>query len=242
MKPKSNTLFHFTKNAEFLRGILLNGLIPRYCLEDVRWYGHQTHNNVAFPMVCFCDIPLSRISEHTAFYGEYGIGLTKEWGLKNKLCPVIYTPPDSTVTKLVDYVAALKFDGLPDPEELKDVNFEMFYRMMSLIKPLNGNMLIGGSPVEKDFYQESEWRHVPKSRGIIFEHEFTEKRDEKNCDMEHHKLTIAPEDIKYIFVKNDHEIPDLVDFINNKLGSFSHNSLKILTTRILSLDGISLDI
>ena len=242
MKPKSNTLFHFTKSAEFLRGILLNGLFPRYCLEDVRWFGNQTHNYVAFPMACFCDIPLSRISEHTAFYGEYGIGLTKDWGLRNKLCPVIYTPPDSSVTKLADYLAVLKLGDMPDKEEQEKAVNDMFYRMISLIKPLNGNMLIGGSPVEKDFYQESEWRHVPTFQDLIFEHEFTEKRDEKNRDLEPYKLAISPEDIKYIFVKNDHEIPVLVDFINNKLGHFSHNALKLLTTRILSLDGISLDI
>jgi hypothetical protein len=77
MKPKSHTLFHFTKNVEFVKNILLDGFWPRYCLEDLSWYVFDV-GYVAFPMVCFCDIPLSRINEHVGFYGEYGIGVTKK--------------------------------------------------------------------------------------------------------------------------------------------------------------------
>ena len=82
MEPKSDNLFHFTKTLDILKSILKNRIYPRFCLEDIEWCGLSPDKFLAFPMSCFCDIPLSRLSEHTDFYGNYGIGLTKDWGVK----------------------------------------------------------------------------------------------------------------------------------------------------------------
>lgn len=92
MDPRSHTLFHFTKSSKVLKLILKNGFWPRYCLEDVSWMGMDAEDAeyVAFPAVCFCDIPLSRIDEHVAFYGAFGIGLRKEWAVINNLNPILY--------------------------------------------------------------------------------------------------------------------------------------------------------
>ncbi len=95
MNPKSHTLFHFTKSSETLHKILLGGFWPRYCLEDVRWLEYEEFDFVAYPMVCFCDIPLSRIDEHVEFYGEYGIGVTKEWAESIKATPIQYVSKDN---------------------------------------------------------------------------------------------------------------------------------------------------
>lgn len=241
MRPKSDNLFHFTKNIEFLKSILLNGFHPRYCLEDTKWLNTK-HDFIAYPMICFCDIPISRISDHTDFYGEYGLGLTKNWGLTNKLNPVIYAPPGSAAIQVTDYLFTIDHTGDPDKEEKPDKLSSHIYKMISLIKPISGKMYIGGSVVEKDFYQENEWRYSPIAESFLFEDEFPHRRDEENLKMEEHKISFSPNDIKYIFVKNDHEIPELVDFINTKLGHFPHNSLKLLTTRILSLETISADL
>jgi Putative abortive phage resistance protein AbiGi, antitoxin len=46
--------------------------------------------NWLYLIVCFCDLPLSNLSEHLNFYGNYGIGLTKEWGIGKGINPVIY--------------------------------------------------------------------------------------------------------------------------------------------------------
>ncbi|MFU0923178.1 abortive infection system antitoxin AbiGi family protein [Kluyvera sichuanensis] len=82
MKPKSETLFHFTKSSDTLEIILKNGFWPRYCLEDIRWLEFTDVEYVSYPMVCFCDIPLSRISEHVSFYGSFGLGVSKDWAKK----------------------------------------------------------------------------------------------------------------------------------------------------------------
>ncbi len=55
-------------------------------------------------------------------------------------------------------------------------------------------------------------------------------------------MEIAPQDIKYIFVSDDTEIPQVVDFINTQLGHFPHTDLKILLTRVLSLNSVENDL
>lgn len=241
MKPKSDNLFHFTKNINFLKSILTNGLLPRFCLEDSRWL-KANRSFIAYPMICFCDIPISRISEHTNFYGQYGIGLTKSWGLTNKLTPVIYATQDSAAIRLAEFLFSIDYKGHLDEEEKDNKNKNHIYELISLIKPISGQMIIDDNIIEKDFYQENEWRYIPPDASILFDDEFSENKDKENLKMEKNRLQIAPQDIRYIFVKNDHEIPALVDFINMNLGHFPHNDLKLLTTRILSIETIYADL
>lgn len=103
-------------------------------------------------------------------------------------------------------------------------------------------MLIGGTVVEKDFYQENEWRYVPKKYSALFRDTFEQDRDKMNGEAEAQKITFAPSDVKYIFVKRDVEIPIIFDLIQNHLGQYPHNDIKILTTRIVSLETLACDI
>ncbi len=103
MKPRSSTLFHFTKHESSFFSILKNGFWAKYCLEDIQWQNGGV-DFVAFPMVCFCDIPLGRISEHVDFYGSYGIGLTKEWAKKNNLNPVAYLSSGSHLINSINEI------------------------------------------------------------------------------------------------------------------------------------------
>lgn len=80
----ADTLFHFTDRLENIISILENGFYPRYCMEQIN------EKEIAIPIVCFCDIPLSQIKNHINNYGKYGIGLKKEWGIENGLNPVFY--------------------------------------------------------------------------------------------------------------------------------------------------------
>jgi len=243
MTSKSDNLFHFTKSPEFVKGILLNGFMPRYCLEDVEWIGIPDTKFFAYPMVCFCDIPLSRISDHSDFFGSYGLGLTKNWGLKNRLAPAIYATPGSAATKVWKYLFEQKFlDVDPDKKAKEDQQFSHLYQLMTLTKPISGNMVVAGKVVAKDFDQENEWRFVPEQGSVIDEKDFPAQKDAGNKLMESHKLSLAPTDVKYVFVKEDNEIPDIVDFVNTKMGHFPHNDLKILTSRIISLETIYKDL
>jgi hypothetical protein len=240
-KPKSNNLFHFTKSIDVLKSILKNGLLPRYCLEDMSWVGMAGH--MAYPMVCFCDIPLSRIQEHTSFYGEYGIGLTKDWGLKNQLDPVIYCTNNGLVSRAASTLLEIDTNSLD--ENLTNNISLAFACFAKLTKPLAGSMYVGGSIVQKEFYQESEWRYMPREGlkdTVVFKDQFEKDRESLNNEIEKNRLELSPNDIAYIFVKKEADIPGLVDFINNNLGSFPLNDLKILYTRIVSLDTLTGDL
>lgn len=242
MLPKSNCLFHFTKSIDSLKGILERGFYPRYSLEDATALGHEY---IGYPMVCFCDIPISRIAEHTAFYGECGIGMTKEWGLKNKLAPLIYAPAEGVVPSLANFIRNLRKVKDSDSDDYKtlreDLNVHV-YDLLPMIKPLSGKMLLNGKLIEKDFLQESEWRYVPDHEDILFRHEFEQQVEKCNKKVEISRLTFSPVDIKYIFVKKDSEIPSIFDFIQTNMASFPLTDIKILISRITSLETVTKDL
>ena len=83
MPLSSNSIFHFTKEKASLKGILEDNFKIHYRGESVT-LGDQ-RRVFYVPMVSFCDIPLSEIKKHIANYGAYGIGLTKEWAMRNGL-------------------------------------------------------------------------------------------------------------------------------------------------------------
>lgn len=245
MTPRSRTLFHFTKNRETLKLILANGFWPRYCAEDTRWIGQASAQTVAFPMVCFCDIPLSRISEHVNFYGQYGLGMTREWATANALNPVLYLagegPVCSELIALNSHVN--KLNG--DDQVIAKSTIRYLY---AHVKPSTGVMAVDGNLVEKDFYLESEWRHVPRSTDVeqyltSKEFENAEKLTVENKKTyDHCQLRFTPKDVKYIFVKSDADIPDLMNFIHTEMHHFPHADIKVLMSRVTSLESIQEDL
>jgi hypothetical protein len=50
-------------------------------------------------MISFCDIPLSLAKDQIERYGSYAIGMSKAWGIKNYLNPVVYIEKDSLLAK-----------------------------------------------------------------------------------------------------------------------------------------------
>lgn len=246
MNPKSNTLFHFTKSRETLKLILKNGFWPRYCLEDVGWLGYSTHDYVAYPMVCFCDIPLSRISDHVGFYGEFGIGLTRQWAEANGLNPILYVAGENNVSSSFRELGELSHKHAT--EDQKNASLVTMRYLLAHSKPAQGKMVVDGKPVEKVFYQESEWRYVPRHKNIedfLLKSQFEDAAKLKTANdktLEHCGIKFGPKDIRYVFVKSDADIPDVVNFIQSELDQFPGVDQKILMSRIVSLESLSEDL
>ncbi len=245
MLPRSNSLFHFTKSLDVLESILRDGFWPRYCAEDVRWLGLRDDEFLAFPMVCFCDIPISRIAEHVEFYGSYGLGMTREWAEKNTLNPVMYF---SGQTPLLTAINTNAVRLLQLPEELKEPAKKDHRYVLAYSKPTRGAMLVSGKPLEKDFYQESEWRYVPAGKGIteylkVAQFQDTEKLKIHNeATRESSLLKFAPTDVRYIFVPRDSDIPRIITFIQSEMDDYPAVDLKVLMSRVTSLESLTADV
>ena len=99
MKNNSaSSLFHYTNCIGALEGIITEGLFPNYCKESFSYNGKT--EIVGIPMVSFCDIPFMRIESFSDRYGKYAIGLSKEWGLRNRINPVFYAANEDVVAGL----------------------------------------------------------------------------------------------------------------------------------------------
>jgi hypothetical protein len=207
-------------------------------------------------MVSFCDIPITRIEDHTAYYGEYGIGLTQEWGKTAGLNPLLYINDKSSFSRelhsaVITVMGKDKSSG--KEEERGEVNAENLYRALHLLaytKPMVGFTNKQGTAELKDFYAESEWRYIPPAvmttpSCYLSEEDFADSvRLEKanNQATEKGPLAFQVTDVRYLFVRTVSEIPFLVDFINSNLGQYPANHLKILTSRIFALEELRSDL
>jgi len=155
----------------YLKSILTEGFLPSYCLENFDTFKFLSGGRLpgsfemAVPMVCFCDIPLSKVKAHMTQYGHYGIGLKKDWGLTSGIAPLIYASKDSATTRVID--SSLKY-CLSHPDFIRDAGiFSQFNNLLRLVrfsKPYQGPFFRRGKylKVPVTFYNEREWRYVPE--------------------------------------------------------------------------------
>lgn len=256
----SNTLFHFTNNLEHLVSILRDDFRPRYCMElfedslgdGIRDLGIWGEVDFAIPMVCFCDIPLSLTAKHLKTYGYYGIGLSKAWGMKNGLNPLLYCHADSAVFgALAQNPWVIEY--LESQEDLSDNTKDTLDRIIwnlgyltCFIKPYEGSFL------RKDeihqnirFYDEREWRFVPPftadmshpsavPRSHAADTAKMQKYNRLLAENEAVALKFTPNDIRYIIVKEEDELLEIESMIDELKVKYSEPDRRLLKTRLIS--------
>ena len=252
MAIKANTLFHFTPKKEHLFDILENGFWPRYCREDVSWIKDEDHKFVAYPMVCFCDIPLSKILEHTKFYGKFGIGMTREWAVSYELSPVWYVSDRTDLSKKIKSIGEViklfkaKYGPLENFKDMGNSIDNFLCYLLSYIKPISGKMEINKKIISKKFDEESEWRYVPNNkhiRKLILDSSSINLEEENKKTKQFSSLMFEPKDIKYIFVPKDSDIPGVAKKIQALyLEKYDYADTYLLISKIISLDTISEDL
>jgi hypothetical protein len=165
MKARTRTLFHFTKSLETVMRILQEGFWPKYSLEDTSWIDPRVPR-LAWPMVSFCDIPISRLCEHTDFYGSYGIGLCRQQWKAYGLNPLLYVSPDSMlIRELRELLLAATSNSNRRIRTCANV-------LLAHCKSLAGFAERNGQRCPKDFYAECEWRFLPWVEGDGGENKF----------------------------------------------------------------------
>lgn len=273
---KSNSLFHFTPKEEYLLDILENGFWPRYCSEDIEWLIPKDLKNelekqeeenlfisfikalikdnissIAYPMSCFCDIPLSKITAHTDFYGGFGLGMTKEWGIRKGLNPIFYLSDNSIIPNLIQsfLLKTVPIDFWKSIQSEK-TNQNTIIQLMKFLKPLSGKMKVNGTEVTKNFDEECEWRYVPASyENNSFQNFLLNFLANNNEELQNQNLStkevaslkFEPSDIKYIFVPEDSNIPTIIDKINTIFTDCPDDERLLLLSRVISLETIRKD-
>lgn len=255
MVISSNSLFHFTNNTDNLIGILNDGFIPRYCLETLTFNGKKKSR--AYPMVCFCDIPLSQIKNHINFYGYYGLGLSKEWGRKHKLNPVLYLDSDSLLNKHFIDMATQIWDAecFQKCEEKINILRSHYFHAIRYIKAYEGDFERGDKIYAKyRFYDEKEWRYVPEVKDITENSEESFYLSEENYKakitrstfnallQKSHKLIFDSKDIEYLILNDKREALSMIkSLIKIKGKVYSDEDLDYLKTKIITVDQIKND-
>lgn len=99
MNISATSLFHFTPRLESLKGIVQNGFRFSQLAEELPVRGYKScifdqlgvvQHIKYMKAVCFCDLPISASLEHRSQYGQYMIGMKKEWGMAHEVTPVRY--------------------------------------------------------------------------------------------------------------------------------------------------------
>jgi hypothetical protein len=245
MAISTNSIIHYTNSFEILSLILSEGFKIKYCAEILN-LGERGISRAAHPMISFCDIPLSDSEQHFDAYGRYGIGLSKQWAMKNGVNPVLYIDKDSLFAKSVDNLLKerRKSNSNLTTEQKKEI-----LQIKNYAKNYSGELRTKHMYVrDYRFYDEREWRLIPDSNLLNNEKLsislsiYEKRKDLYNRKIEDIRIKFVASDISYIIVDNTEEIPEMIDFLRrNYSNRCTATDLDILFSKICSTEQIISD-
>lgn len=207
---KTNTLFHSCKKFEFLKSVIgESGFKASYADEII------DNNEVKTLMVSFSNVALFE-SENQVNYGKYAVGLTKDWGIKNELEPVIYTYVNSingaNFMENMNIAGRMKFRECIDNPDLDKKVTKLFDNSINFLEYLKPYVVTNQKGEEFIAYNDREWRYVHKNgeyNPLIFKN--SHLTGKSNPDYDKHKpykkpytenvvLTFELTDLKFIIV------------------------------------------
>ncbi len=246
MALSSNSIIHFAQEKSSLLGILSDSFRVHYCTEQYELGDYFVSAKV--PMVSFCDIPLSQIKDHIGKYGQYGIGLTKEWAVRMGLNPVLYIEPNSRLAgnlgiALEEFLLrSMGADGKPTPFQMALAD------VLRYVKNYQGDLVRKvGTTKNYRFSDEREWRFAPAYDDayemLVSMKEYESDSVKHDASLATLRLDFEPNDIKYIIIRDDTEITEFVDHLRRIKGKrYSYHDVERLTTRLLTAEQITSDI
>ncbi|MEL1245822.1 abortive infection system antitoxin AbiGi family protein [Flavobacterium sp. DGU11] len=253
MAISANTIVHYTEEFKSILEILESSSFKlSYCSERIKTRGSQSFS-FAVAMVSFCDIPFTDYKKHFAstkgkklgYYGDYGIGLTKKWAKKNGLNPVFYIDTNSYAgTALRKSVESYYTNG--SINQLEAFFNEETTKFACFTKNYEGELYRKGllKDSKYKFYDEREWRYVPQGKDLakhgdycmLDNKEYLSDKQNFTGKINRYELKFSIDDISYIIVKDENEIPILINTLSKY---FTENDkLKILFTKIITSEQI----
>lgn len=247
MALSTNSIIHFTKKMSSLKGILKNGFQVFYSTELLKT-SNKGNMHAAFPMISFCDIPLTQVKKHLDSYGNYGIGLKKSWAKSNKLNPVLYFDQNS---ELIEFFKSefVRLNNKLKSSQIKLVDIIYLIKILSYSKNFEGDLTRKSKTINNyRFFDEREWRFVPnstmlkKAKAFIYTQDYIKDPVKYNKTLNHIKVTFKPNQISYIIVKDESNIKSITKYIRNIFASKCNmDELEIIMTKILTTDQIKSD-
>jgi hypothetical protein len=248
----ANALFRFITNIDYLKdSIRYKAIIPRYNEEMIDYLELEKHKKIAFPMACFCDIHLNKLVPHMKFYGQYGIGLNKLWGISQGIQPIQYVNPKSTLVN--DYKIVFEKSLNASEEDKKIISDHSNYLSTQLLfmKPLAGQMFRNGKYEYMNFHDEKEWRFIPYINNATTELPLLIPPNHLNpkayasysegiIKCQDLWLKFEYENIKYLIVEKENDRKELIEFIKNQLG-MSKQEKDIMISKMLVFNELKED-
>ena len=201
MGLSSNILWHMTNSEAFFSILKSQELRYSYSLERVM----PIPQGVAFPMISMCDLPFSEIATTKWSYGDYAIGLSREWGLKKGFSPVWYSDYNSRMWrelgKLFEETGASK-DGK---------YFDSLIYLFSNIKFVQAPLKTSRKQFKNyRFYDEREYRLVPYLeetykhgyQSFLMENAYELYKEDKGSSLLDYGVDFSFEDVRYLIVKS----------------------------------------
>ncbi|MBK6482331.1 MAG: hypothetical protein IPG01_04160 [Chitinophagaceae bacterium] len=254
MAVSANTLFHFTAK-ESLKGILSSqGFFAQYSEEHFEDILPESsiYRVSLIPLVSFCDltiIQLSRESIHTTDFGNYGIGLTKNWGIKMRVSPVVYvhenSQPSSQLYNLIKLFR--RYDEEHEAEEIISQARRELVDSFKFIKPYKGRWQKGKEILSTNddviYYNEREWRYCPplqESKVVSGVTAIARKRQVRlNRALKKKLIHFNPNDVKFIIIKEKSEIDEFIKIILAM--DINKKQINELITKIITFQEINED-
>jgi hypothetical protein len=249
MPISSNAVIHFTKSVDSIQGILTDGFKVFHCIEKLITSTGQTA--FAAPMVSFCDIPLSQISEHVGKYGSYGIGLSKDWAIRRGLNPVLYLEKSSS---LANHIREVILEQARKLERMhwRDVPSEI-KKLLDILRYTKNHKAdlerLGEVIPDYCFYDEREWRFVPSFEecpALLVPKPALDRsstlKDYANFAISDLRLSFELSDIAYIILGTESEIAPFCKWLRNQFCEIAKDvAILQLITRIITIDRVKSD-
>ncbi len=135
---KTDLFVHLTPSIENLQGILTEGFKLHFCEKFVQYQKKQENDDEEYyswsiyPIISFCNIKLSQITQHTRNYGNYGIIMSAHWAKRVKLNPIIYFDIASKIGVIMGKIAM-------DGGHTVDTSYETLNGSLAIIPYLKNN-------------------------------------------------------------------------------------------------------
>ncbi|MED4046168.1 abortive infection system antitoxin AbiGi family protein [Priestia aryabhattai] len=252
-KQSANVLFKCMKRLDYLKSTLkMKAIVPRYYEEKINYLNIKEIDKIAFPMSCFCDIHLNKLIDHMGNYGDFAIGMNKDWGITQGIQPIHYINEYSALRK--DFSSIFNHAKNATDDQRNDFSTYNNYLLMDLLfmKPLEGEMMTDKGYETRNFHDEREWRFVPNINEVDTELPLVieqQQMNEKSYGAYSDGIQTRPDlwlkfelsAIKYIIVTDKSSKMELINFLRDNDVAENEEEFFDLVSKIMVFNDLKED-